>query len=458
MFVEPSAVKMSSDISSVSGAGGGVAPSVLQIKARNLVRPPTPETVFTERPTDPDISIFCEKCHEYISVRATHEHRAFHTALTALGYTEKQQPESVKALLKRRQILIKDLNKKTDADNPAPFNRLQKINEAYELVKAHLEDTYKELIHTKEKLVYDCKGISLNCSAPCVRAVGFCSDDNCRWKSKMEDTRVFQDYFGNDVNKCFFAIYDGYNGRFTADIAANDLHHIFLSELQKVDESVSCTCTVNLADKNDLSEYALDRESPRVRSDSVRHILHEESVNIIQQIMHTCESNLMKLTENDEQDLESERPMRKKKIRDPEAEKFGLAFHKAYNILDRYFSYGINETSLVRWSGCSALTLVIRSEEDKTEDETETKEGDEQIAEEEEKEDEKVEEKKKEMEDEAVEEAEEEEQPQLEELGVIHLANSGKGLWQKYGPISGYPAMSGPAPIQIYKQFDWIWE
>ncbi|XP_072180784.1 protein phosphatase 2C-like domain-containing protein 1 [Diadema setosum] len=429
---------MSSDISSVSGGGGGAggpAPSVLQIKTRNIIRPPTPETVITERPMDPDISIYCDSCREFISVRATQEHRAFHSALTTLGYKGSQQPDNVKSLLKRRQALMRELNARSDCNNPVPFDRLQKINEAYEMVKAHLEDTYEELIHTKENLVYECNGIALNCSAPCVRAVGFCSDDNKRWKSKMEDTRVFQDYYGNDVNRCFFAIYDGYNGRFAADIAANDLHHLLLNELQKVDQDVSCTCTVNLADKNDLSDYQLERKSVVVRRDSLRHILHEESVNIIQQIMHTCESNLMKLNETSPEEEEGETPARRKKYRDPESEKMGLAFHRAYTSLDRYLSYGINETSLVRWSGCSALTLVIQNSmapEDKEEETKEKKEEEEEdVRTIEEKEETVTRKSGKEEEEEEThsgndnEETKDKELPPLQELGVLHLANAG---------------------------------
>nr|XP_054751999.1 protein phosphatase 2C-like domain-containing protein 1 [Lytechinus pictus] len=428
---------MSSDISSVSG-GGGVAPSVLQIKTRHLVRPPTPETMITDRPNDPDISIFCEKCHEFISVRATQEHRNFHSALTVLGYTGKEQPESVKGLLKKRQELMVALNKKSNPDRPVSLYRLQKINEAFELVKSHLEETYEELIHSKENFIYDCQGISLNCSAPCVRAVGICSNDNSRWKSKMEDTRVFQDYYGNDVNKCFFGIYDGYNGRFAADVAANDLHHVFLNELQKVDDKVSCTCAVNLADKNDLTDYQLERGSPIVRSDSIRHILHEESVNIIQQIMHTCESNLMKISNDDSQLSQRDRPMRKKKNKNPEYEKVSQAYHNTYLYLDQYLSYGINETSLVRWSGCSALSLLISSEEhvgvedgkdgNKVGNKDKDIPNDNEATEEKkdgEKETEEGEEGEKGSASEDPEKETKEDDALLEELGVLHIANAG---------------------------------
>lgn len=423
---------MSSDISSVSGAGG-VAPSVLQIKTRHLNRPPTPETMITDRPTDPDVSIFCEKCHEFFNVRATQEHRSFHNALVVLGYSGKEQPEGVKGLLKKRQELMKDLNKKSNHKRPVSLNRLQKINEAFELVKSHFEETYEKLIHSKENPVYDCKGISLNCSAPCVRAVGICSDDNSRWKSKMEDTRVFQDYYGNDVNKCFFGIYDGYNGRFAADIAANDLHHVFLSELQKVDERVSCTCAVNLADNNDLTDYELERGSPIVRSDSIRHILHEESINIIQQIMHTCESNLMKMSDSVSQESMGDWPTRKKKNRDPEFEKVSQAYHMSYLYLDRYLSYGINETSLVRWSGCSALSLLINSKEQLGEEAENPGNKDENTLT-----DDGGKEEKKDGETEATgkeekgdsEEGQEKEtngsEVHLEELGVLHIANAGE--------------------------------
>ena len=70
----------------------------------------------------------------------------------------------------------------------------------------------------------------------------------------MEDTKVFQDNFGEDKNKSFFAVYDGYHGRFAADMAATELHHLLLNEMSKFDPKTKSTTATNQADNNDVSQ------------------------------------------------------------------------------------------------------------------------------------------------------------------------------------------------------------
>lgn len=54
----------------------------------------------------------------------------------------------------------------------------------------------------------------------------------------MEDTKTYQDCFGEDPNKCYLGLFDGYHGRFSAEVAASMLHRLLLNELAKFDESV----------------------------------------------------------------------------------------------------------------------------------------------------------------------------------------------------------------------------
>ncbi|XP_022098391.1 protein phosphatase 2C-like domain-containing protein 1 [Acanthaster planci] len=399
---------MSSDTSSVSEHQGRITEA--QLRSRNFQpRVSTPDTDITECPQQPDITLFCDKCGSFILLRLLQEHRKYHSALAVLEYRDAQsQPESAAALLKRRQaVLAKQSRRAAREDRPVSMSAMQQINGAYELLKSYLEDTYEDLIQTREMIYPECRGLALTCSARCARALGICSHDNQRWKRSMEDTRVFQDYFGNDENKCFFAIYDGHNGRFAADIAANDLHHFLLREMTKFDPATACTCTLNLAEHNDLIGYQLDRPRPVIRKDSVRHILHQESHNIIQQIMHTCKENVSKLEVKNGDQPSRKEPKSKlpnRRENDPFAEKVELAFRNSYQFLDYILSYGIDEQSRVRWSGCSALTCVIQRtgdlDEEDEQDENEMGNG---------------RDKHVETDDEA----------QVKELGVLYVANAG---------------------------------
>ena len=371
---------MSSDTSSISDHDVRL-PTALAHKqlAQNIQhRSSTPETEITEHPQHPDISILCDKCQSFVAVRLLQAHRSYHDALIKLEYTGPgDRPDTVKSLTKRRQHVLRKITSKP----PVSVNAVQKVNDAYEILKAYLEDTYEDLIlQNQETTSVECNGLALNCSAVCAHAVGICSEANERWKPSMEDTRVFQDYYGNDVNKCFFAIYDGYSGRFAADVSANDLHHYLLNEMSKFDPTTKCTCTINLAGYHDLTDYKLDRPRPIVRKDSIRHIIHKESQNIIKQIMHTCEENIVQLKENGnidkvqsshsidlntppDSDVSSQTNLYDQNVED--------AMRQAYRITDYVLSYGIDEVSRVRWSGCSAVTCVVHNlgpEEDEQED------------------------------------------------------------------------------------------
>ncbi|XP_033101576.1 protein phosphatase 2C-like domain-containing protein 1 [Anneissia japonica] len=316
----------------------------------------TPDTVLSELQLEPDITVLCRICAKRINIRQIQNHRSYHDALHTLEYKDNKKPANVDSLLARRQYLVK----KAPQSNIAI---IQKVNDAYELVKSVLQGTFDDLRQVNEPIKVECMGQPLNCSAKCIHAMSICSDGNERWKSKMEDTYVFQDFFGNDINKCFFAVYDGHNGRFAADIAAYDFHHFLLNEMTKFDANTTCKCTVNHAGKIDIEDYGIDRKPARnIRKESIRHILHEESMNVIQQIMHTCEENVQQLKEDNNPDChQSQKGAKKKRVKDPFSEKMEIALQKAYVQTDNILKFGIDEKSRVRWSGCSAVTCVIES-------------------------------------------------------------------------------------------------
>ena len=250
-------------------------------------------------------------------------------------------------------------------------NEIQKVNDAYEFLKADLEDTFEAYRQIQFDHDTSVRGIGLNCSTTCAPAIGICSDGNERWKSYMEDTRVFQDYFGNDSQKCYYGIYDGHHGRFAAEIAANELHHALLTDMAKFDPRTKCTCTYNMADSYDVSQYEIHSRAPSQSSE--RGQMHEESANVIQQIIRTCEEkfaeleNIMNEKKKEKNETEKEakkdKKEKKRKDRDPFAEKMSNAFVKAHKYVDYLLSWGKDEQSRVRWSGCSTLSCVIQNKD-----------------------------------------------------------------------------------------------
>ena len=299
-----------------------------------------------------------------------------------MHYRGGSYPDSVDTLKQRRATLLKKLRTKVRVDDTINPSQLQRLNEAYEFLKADLEDTFDGYRRVIENTDTDVQGLALNCSPACAPAVSICSHGNERWKGAMEDTRVFQDYFGNDPSKCFFGLYDGHNGRFTAEVAANELHHYLLMEMEKFDPRTKCTCTFNMAEHYDLSEYNFEEVHSRPTSSyTERGIIHEESTNVIQQIIRTCEDRLSSVdqqstttTEKTSDDSsESHKPISEKqeapstigksegKKKNPFAEKMGKAFKKAHKSTDILLSYGKDEMSRVRWSGCSTLACVIQN-------------------------------------------------------------------------------------------------
>ena len=319
---------------------------------------------FPNRP-GPDISIRCEKCFSFVDLPSLKEHRQFHSALSTLKYT-KDFPDTSEALLKRRNAVLRKLKSAASKENPVKREDIEKINDAFEYLKSIIDGTFEELRQLREDVDANVEGIALNCSPDCAYAVGIAASGNERWKSQMEDARAFQDCFGEDRNKCYVGLFDGYHGRFAAEVAASELHKLLLHEMMKFDPHTKSTITSNLAMVTNLSNYKFDRPNT---SHSERVILYDESVDIIQNIINICESKyeeLMKeddgISENiDREGKESQTVKQKKKEKNPFALKMKYALRKVYYLLDILLSYGKDEHSKIRWSGCSAVTAVIQS-------------------------------------------------------------------------------------------------
>jgi len=327
-------------------------------------------TDFPNRP-GPDISLFCEKCKTHIPLTQLREHRKFHKACSLLRYGN-EEPKNPDLLLKRRNFVLRKIKNSATKDKPVTPQQVEEINDAYEYLKSILNCNYEELRQVREDVNAGVGGVGLNCSPDCVQAVGIAASSNERWKSYMEDTRTFQDCFGEDKHKCFFGVYDGYHGRFAAEMAASELHKLLLSEMIKFDPMTKSVVGSSALGEPDISQYKFERPDS---SRSERDILYDESISIIQNIIKICESkynemikrmdslpeNLDKL--DDAEDTEtSEHNKKKKKRHKSEFEvKMENAFARAYYYLDILLSYGKDENSRIRWSGCSAATCVVQA-------------------------------------------------------------------------------------------------
>lgn len=93
-------------------------------------------------------------------------------------------------------------------------------------------------------------------------------------------------------------------------------------------------------------------------------------MDIVQQIVNMCEDKYEELitprrSKPGKQDAhrDEQKENRKKKQKAPFTIKMESALAKSYYLTDILLSYGKDERSKVRWSGCSAVTVVIQGRE-----------------------------------------------------------------------------------------------
>lgn len=231
-----------------------------------------------------DIKILCMKCEEEVSVRQLQSHRELHQAISLFRYTMETKPTTLKQILKRRRALIKRLNENATSDDPVSVKKVNKLNLAYELLKSHVEGTGTKTRGLANDLQPFVHGYSTRLS--CALAFGVCEERNERWRPAMEDRYSFKDYFCNDPQSGFFAIFDGYNGPIAAEKCARYFHEILSDKIDNV-----------------------------YKSDMTHQQVEEQVI---------------------------------------------IAFKDSYEEMDRHLLWGVNENSRNRWSGCSALTCLLR--------------------------------------------------------------------------------------------------
>lgn len=327
----------------------------------------TPDTYLPDLPTKPDISMQCRRCGLYIQLPDLRDHRYYHSALSLLKYFGSNRPSTVDALFRRRNTIMKKLKSAVTHKKTLDQQQIQHIDEAYEYLKADLDGSLEEFRSIQTEIDTKVRGVAVNSSCPCVLAVGFCSTSNGRWKSYMEDARVYQDEFGGDSNKTFFGLYDGHHGPFASEMCASNLHSLLRLELSKFDPNTT------FLNPDDLPKITTGNDFSQMK-----HIISEKTVNkfdsddeesldIIKQIVKICEDKYNPLSRENTKSSKKrlcngDSVDEKAKMKSPMSEKMEAAFRKTYHLMDILLSYGKNECSRARWSGCSALTAVVHSD------------------------------------------------------------------------------------------------
>ena len=139
-----------------------------------------------------DITMICTRCDQYIDVASLRNHRDYHHALKMMEYTTERPPPDTNDLIMRRQHILNRYAEFCDVEHPLDPLLVQRINDAFEYLRSEVENTFDGCRKLRESRDYEQRGFSLGCSAQCVCAVGVCSDGNSRWKTSMQDTRVYQ--------------------------------------------------------------------------------------------------------------------------------------------------------------------------------------------------------------------------------------------------------------------------
>ncbi|KAL5006052.1 hypothetical protein ScPMuIL_017210 [Solemya velum] len=337
----------------------------LSFQGRDVFRSGTPDTFLPDFPTKPDISMQCRRCGLFILLPDLRDHRYYHSALSLLKYYGANRPNTVEALFRRRNTVLKKFRSSSTSEKPLNPQLIHYVNEAYEYLKADLDGSLEEIRNVKTEINTKVDGVAINSSCPCVLAVGFCSTSNDQWKSYMEDTRTFQDSFGGDPNKNFFGLYDGHHGHFASEMCASNLHNLLRFEMSKFDPNTSFLNP----DSNSFEEIAENDFSCVINEKFLEEFVDDESFDIVHQIVKICEKKYNSLSrentknsKNNLRDGDIDSGEKKVKLKSPMVKGMEAALRKTYHLMDIFLSYGKNECSRARWSGCSALTAVVHSE------------------------------------------------------------------------------------------------
>ena len=107
------------------------------------------QDIFDDENIKPDLSVICNLCRQHILLDELSDHKDYHNALNYFGY--KTAPEDFDELSNKRKLLVKTISnkyfKRAKDIHSAKANewslKITQINEAYEIIKAHLLNSYE---------------------------------------------------------------------------------------------------------------------------------------------------------------------------------------------------------------------------------------------------------------------------------------------------------------------------
>ncbi len=150
------------------------------------------------------MKIKCPSCETYLSLEELKDHNEYHEALIFFSITD--LPKTEEQLIEKRKTLIKSLSttylkNPKDIDHDEKINqwhlKVKEINDAYELIKSHMNNTFETMRQLKNNSVkFDVQGESQLTSNESIVAIGTCSIQNKKHRINMEDSNVILDRFG----------------------------------------------------------------------------------------------------------------------------------------------------------------------------------------------------------------------------------------------------------------------
>jgi hypothetical protein len=114
----------------------------------------------------PDLAINCKLCGVYLNLDELKDHEQHHHALSLFGFKDFLALKLHDLNSKRKELLVQALHrylkKSSSATDSAKSNewrlRVSQINNAYELLKSHLSNTFEVNRQIKTHLKFNSKG------------------------------------------------------------------------------------------------------------------------------------------------------------------------------------------------------------------------------------------------------------------------------------------------------------
>ncbi|KAG2465181.1 protein phosphatase 2C-like domain-containing protein 1 [Polypterus senegalus] len=151
-------------------------------------------------------------------------------------------------------------------------------------------------------------------NSPLIKAVAFCEQQNPDWNPQMEDASVLVNGYGQKSEACLIGVFSGFHGGCAAKIASEELPLLFLEQLSKRPSLKYSTTTEDMQKLSSFRPLFRNLDEPSISDDNPSDTIH----------IHR-------------------------------------AFEEAFWRMDRVLSLGRNETSRIRWSGCTPLICLIES-------------------------------------------------------------------------------------------------